>query len=576
MTFRVLKVLALAAVAVVGAGTVAAQEAEPTSGEVVGGLTFVDEVDVTVVNVDVSVRDRDGRPVEGLGVDDFRVFQNGVEMPISHFVELDEEVIRHRVTAVAQQAAAAVPETVEEAPELPEIKPVWVVLFVDHENLKALDRNRVLRRVREFVAANLDEPVQMMVASYQRSLQVKQPFTSDSREVTAALRDMTMVTGGRDSRESARRELLRDIQEAVNRDHGSEVNTQEGARLDMRQRVAAYAAEESNELSLTLGALRQVVAMLSGIEGRKSLIYISSGLPMTPGIGLMHEYAMTFRDQSILSLRGRYDGTRLYHGLVSMANAQEVSLYAIDASGLETLGGYDADAAYARDPTASSIGEKDYQASLRYMADGTGGLAVVNTNDVAGGLERISDDLFNYYSLGYTTNVRGEDRVHRIDVELTGKADYDLRFRRRFVEKSIESRVQDRVFTSLMVEVDDNPMALELAAGESAPGSGSQWLVPVHLSVPLDKLVLVPEGDELVARMVVFLGSRDEDGRSSEVQRQEHELRVPAAELEAARSRRFGLDFRLILDEGRQRLSVGVLDPISRQASYTTAVVTVP
>jgi hypothetical protein len=316
--------------------------------------------------------------------------------------------------------------------------------------------------------------------------------------------------------------------------------------------------------------------MLSGIEGRKSLIYISSGLPMTPGIGLMHEYAMTFRDQSILSLRGRYDGTRLYHALVSMANAQEVSLYAIDASGLETLGGYDADAAYARDPTASSIGEKDYQASLRYMADGTGGLAVVNTNDVAGGLERISDDLFNYYSLGYTTNVRGEDRVHRIDVELTGKADYDLRFRRRFVEKSTESRVQDRVFTSLMVEVDDNPMALELAAGESAPGSGSQWLVPVHLSVPLDKLVLVPEGDELVARMVVFLGSRDEAGRSSEVQRQEHELRVPAAELEAARSRRYGLDVRLILDEGRQRLSVGVLDPISRQASYTTAVVTVP
>ena len=90
--------------------------------------------------------------------------------------------------------------------------------------------------------------------------------------------------------------------------------------------------------------------MLSGIDGRKSIIYVSSGLPMVPGIGLMHDYAMTFHDQSILSLRGRYDQTRLFHELTSLANAQEVSLYSIDATGLNPLEGFEAENAYSRDP----------------------------------------------------------------------------------------------------------------------------------------------------------------------------------------------------------------------------------
>ena len=577
MRARVPQILALlAAVVVLTAVVTTAQEAAPEPAQRVGGLAFAEEVDVTVVNVDVYVRDRDGRPVKGLGVEDFKVFQNGVEMPISHFAELDEEVFRHRVTEAAQDVAVAPPTDVEKAPDELEIKPTWVVLYIDNENIGALDRNRVLRQVREFVTANLSDPVQMMVVSYQRSLKVAQPFTSDPHEVSNALRGMVMLTGGRDSRESTRRDLLRDIKDAVNRDYGTDSNTQEGAKLDMRQRVAAYAADEANELSFTLGALRQAVAMLSGIDGRKSVIYVSSGLPMSPGIGLMHEYAMTFHDQSILSLRGRYDGTRLFHELNSMANAQEVSLYTIDASGLNPLEGYDADSAYSRDPTASSLGAKDYQASLRYMAEGTGGLAVVNTNDVTAGLERISADLFNYYSLGYTVNVLNEDRVHRIEVELTGDRSYELRYRQRFVEKSIESRVQDRVFTSLMVDIDDNPMRLELEAGTPAPGSGTKWLVPIHLSVALDTVVLMTEGDELVGRLILFVGARDETGRSSEVQRQEHEIRLPAAEYETSGRERFGFDFRLILDAGQERISVGALDPISHQASYHSIVVAVP
>ena len=561
--------------AVVAAAVPMAAAEETGSDEIVGGLAFLDEIQVTVVNVDVFVRDGGGKPVSGLTAEDFRILQNGIEMPVSNFAELDAEVIRHRIEQEVYGAPAATETAADEPATELEIRPIWVVLYIDHENIEALDRNRVLRRVREFVTENLDQPVQMMVVSYLRSVEVVQPFTSQSSEVTGALRSMTRITGGREERESAREDLIRTMADAKNRDYGTDRNTQHGAKLDMRQRVAAFAAEEVNNLRLSLGGLRQVIAMLSGIEGRKSIIYVSSGLPMDPGLGLMHDYAMAFGDQSILSLRGRYGGAPLFQELISLANAQEVSLYAIDATGLNPLDGFGADSAYSRDPTASSLGSKNYRSSLVAMADGTGGIAVVNTNDVAAGLKRITNDLFSYYSLGYTISASGEDRVHRIKVELTGDQDFDLRYRRRYIEKSIETKIQDRVFSSLVVDVDDNPMGLELTVDPVLPGAGDQQLVPVHLSIDLRTVALMPFGDELVGQLVVFIGARDDEGRNSEVQRQQHEIRLPRDDYLAAGRERFGIDFRLLLTGGRHRIAVGVLDPITRQASYARRVVRV-
>ena len=558
------------------ASATGAQEVDQGNPKPVGGLAFVDEIQVTVVNVDVFVRDGKGRPVKGLGVDDFSVLQNGVEMPISNFAELDAEVIRHEISERAKEGLFETQEPVDEDPTALEIKPIWVVLYIDNENIEPLDRNRVLRRVREFVTENLEAPVEMMVVSYQRSLKVVQPFSSESREVSGALRGMVKQTGGREESESERQQILHDMADAKNQDHGTKADTQEGAKLKFRQRISAFAAEEANNLRLALGGLRQVVAMLSGIDGRKSIIYVSSGLPMVPGIGLMHDHAMTFHDQSILSLRGRYDQTRLFNELTSLANAQEVSLYAIDATGLNPLDGFEAENTYSRDPTSSSIGSRNYRDSLVYMAEATGGIAVVNTNDVSRGLGQISSDLHNYYSLGYTVNSGNEDRVHRIKVQLTGDRNYDLRYRRRFVEKSYESSIQDRVFTSLVMDIDENPMGLELTAAEAVPGSGTQWLAPIHLSIDLKTIALMPVGDELVGRVVVFVGARDDEGRNSEVQRQEHEISLPKAEYLAAGRERFGIDFRLLMTEGRHRVSVGVMDPITRQASYQRMVVSVP
>lgn len=564
---------------VVAAGTGRAEEPTPTpTPGPAAGAGFHEEVQVTVVNVDVYVRDRDGDPVTGLSRADFAVTQDGVDMDVTNFAVLNRKVFEQRYSAGATAATLPTPTPAATAADLPPIQPIWMVLYIDNENIHPLHRNRVLRQVREFVVENLHPPVQMMVVSYQRSLKVLQPFTEDSRAVNSALREVTTYTGARVERDNTQRDLIDDMMEADPNSHGGASGTgnQTGAMASMYQRVMAFADEQTNDLRFTLDALEQVVAMLSGLEGRKSIVYISSGLPMTPGIGLMHQYATTFHDNSILSRRSRVDRTRDYRSLTSTANGQEVTFYTVDASGLNALEGFSAEDRYGMDPTASSIGSRDLQNSLRYMADATGGLAIVNTNDISGGLTRIRDDLFNYYSIGYRIVASGQDRVHRIQVEVPGHKDYDVRFRQRFVEKSYETKIQDRVFSALMVDIDENPFDLELTAGEPAPASGKRWTVPLHLSFPLDRLTLLPVGKEYLATVTLFVGARNSEGQQSEIQRQEHQIRIPAADIDEARAKRFGIDQQLLLDEGSHRVSIGLMDTVSREASYAQANLTVP
>jgi len=551
-------------------GQPAAAQDEVGAPTPIGGLGFVDEVEVRVVDVDVFVRDSAGRPVTGLDRDDFRLFQDGKDVPISNFAVLSKEVFRS-VFSPAPSDGAAAPAAAVASPI--EIRPIFVVLYLDNENLRPMDRNRVLRRVRSFVTENLEAPVQMMVVSYQRSLDVAQPFTDDSRAVNDALRGMTRMSGGVIERDNARRAIIADLQEAK---EGTGASGRDQGPAAMRQRIYQYADEEANNLSFTLGALRQTIAMLSGIEGRKSLVYVSSGLPMTPGLGLMQEYAAVFDDNSVMANRSILDRSRTFQELAAAANAQQVSLYTIDAEGLNPVGGGDAESAYGRDPVAASSAEKNFKDSLRYLADATGGLAIINTNDVSAGLEKIAADLFDYYSLGYTLKSADRDRVHRLTVEVPGHPKYDLRYRRRFVEKSRETTIQDRVFSSLMVDVDDNPMELELTPGRPEPAAGAHWGVPLHLSFPLERVALLEIGGDYVGRVVLFIGAQDLQGRSSEIQRQEHEVRIPAADYEKALKQRFGIDFKLLLEEGRQRVSVGLMDEITRRASYNRIVVTVP
>lgn len=542
------------------AASVAGTE-EENSIRPIGGLSFADEYELTIVNVVVHVTDKKGNPVTDLGQEDFKVFQDGREKPITNFKLYTKDVY---------EEFAAIPELPSisgEPSKRPRPRPVNMILYIDNDNLHPLDRNRVLRYARDFVRDNLRPPVRMMVVSFQqKSLKVLQPFTSDPGPVLDALRKVRTVSAGIPERESARRDVLdRMHREVENQGRASSF----GARSAQAYNdVLTYADEENFNLMCSIDGLREVVTFLAGAKGRKSVLYISNGLPMIPGFDLINAVSDEFNDPSVLTETQRYDRSSWFKTVVAAANAHEVSFYTVGAGGLEAVGMSANEYRSGRNPVVSTLGADSFIGSLRMMAKGTGGMAIVKTNDFAEGFERIETDLYSYYSLGYRLVQSGIDKVHRTKVTLPGHSDLTLRYRTNWVEKSLETRVQERVLAGLLHDLDENPMGLNVETGVPSPAAGDLSGIPMYLSIRIDTIALLPEGEDFVGRVVLFVAARDADGKRSDTVREEHEVRISADQYERIRAGRFEIDTSLLMTPGVYRVSIGLMDQVTRQASY--------
>jgi VWFA-related protein len=560
-------VVALALPVVAGA----AEEEEQPGLRRIGGLTFVDEITLTIANLVVYVTDKKGRAVTNLTQDDFEVFQDGDLKQITNFKLYTDEVVRSEL-GVTTGLDIPEPTPIPDVTAAGGPQPVHLVLYIDNQNLDPLDRNRVLSQTREFVRTSLHPPAQMMVVAYQRSFEVLQEFTSDPSEVLKAMRVVRTYTGGRTERDSSRRDIVDRIQR-LESERRAGTSRASGQSSEIYNLIDNYARESVNNLQFTLDSLRQIITSLTGLPGQKGVIYVSNGLPMIPGMELFYEASRALDDSTILTKMFEFDRSRIYKQLAATANAQDVTLYTIDASGLSLEGAGSAEYATAADPMISSIGRNNYTDSLRYLADETGGRAIYNTNDIGPRLQLISQDMFTYYSIGYPLQASGQDKVHRVKVKLRDDPafeDYEIRYRSRFVEKSLETRVQDRVVSSLVFEIDENPMGLEVVAGTPAAATAGRWLLPTHLSVPLRNVALLPEGDDFVARIVLFIAARDTNGKKSDLVRQEHEIRVPANLYQDAQNKNFGIDTQLLMESGSYKIAIALLDPLTRQVSYRT------
>jgi VWFA-related protein len=554
-----------------------AEEEEQEGLRHVGGLTFVDEIALTIANLVVYVTDKKGRAITNLTKDDFEIFQDGDPKQISNFKLYTEKVVRSELggtTGLEIPEATPIPDTTTAAGP----QPVHLVLYIDNQNLDPLDRNRVLSQTRDFVRTSLHPPAQMMVVAYQRSFEVLQDFTSDPSEVMKAMRVVRTYTGGRTERDSARSDIVDKMQRLSSERRAGSTGSMGDPSNDREWNeiyhlIDNYAKESVNDLQFTLDSLRQIITSLTGLPGKKGVIYVSNGLPMTPGMELFYEASKGMNDSSILSRMFEFDRSGVYRQLAATANAQDVTLYTIDASGLSLQGMGSAEYATAADPMMSSIGRNNYVDSLRFLADETGGIAIFNTNDIAPRLELVTQDMFTYYSIGYPLQASGQDKVHRVKVKLRDEpafSDYEVRYKPRFVEKSLETRVQDRVVSSLVFEIDENPMGLEVEAGTPAAATADRWLLPTRLSFPLSSVALLPEGDDFVARIVLFIAARDTDGKRSDLVRQMHEVRVPTARYDQAQSKVFSIDTQLLMEAGRYKIAIALLDPLTRQVSYQT------
>jgi VWFA-related protein len=161
----------------------------------------------------------------------------------------------------------------------------------------------------------------------------------------------------------------------------------------------------------TLGALEYVIRGIEPLPGRKSVVFVSEG------------FDLGFRERKTSHVYSAFQR------VMDRANRAGVVVYTIDPRGLQTGGLTAADGSVANPsarPFEPAIGATsvdpppfselmrrenrmrtltDTQESLLYLAEQTGGFAVVNSNDLTAGLMRAIDDTKGYYLIGFDTAI---------------------------------------------------------------------------------------------------------------------------------------------------------------------------
>ena len=531
------------------------EPAEADSGQ---GL-FVETIDVNVVNVEVFVTDRKGNPIRGLTQEDFELLEDGRPVEITNFYAVEDG----RPVEPGQKEKEEAPAVPQVGPlaalDIPEDQRLNLIVFVDHFNIHPLNRNRVIRDLRQFVTQTVRDGDRVMLVSYTRSLKIEQPFTTDPRLVSAAMSRLEKVSGHATLRDSERRDAMDRIEEA--RDSFSALSH---ARL--------YADSVYNDLTFTVRALKQFVETLAGLPGRKMVVHVSDGIPMVAGQELFQYVDSKFQDTAALNEAFSYDGSRMFRELVALANANRVSFYPLDAAGLRTYSSVSASeqGAPGRGPLVDSTLIYNLQDSLHFIANGTGGKAIVNRNRALPALLDMSQDFRLYYSLGFQPAHAGTGRLYDLKVRLKNKSiKARLRHRNSYRDKSVETKMADGTLAALdfKYEANTHGLRLEIGAGKSQE-QGRHYVVPVRVRIPLNKVTLVPVNQNLEGRVRLFIAALDYEGAKSPVQEAPVPISIPSDQFvpEADQTYVYSLD--LLMRKGGHEVAVGMRDDLSAETSF--------
>jgi VWFA-related protein len=530
--------------------------------------TFFSEVlEVRVTNVDVIVTGRDGKPVTGLTREDFELYENGVRKEISNFLEL-----RGGPTATLTEVPATA--TAAPVPSSQDIRRRDITIFVDNSVLHPGRRNQILARLDEFVRKNVRGGDSVSIAVWSPSLKIALEPTSDRAAIDAALEGLKPATTA--SAFAAQRKeqfyqqialLIRAYAEKI-RPPGAPPEKPPWAMGINEAR--SYAMNASHEMKQRLEALKSVIAWRRGVEGRKILVLLTGEIPMNPAEEVFH-YLDGMRDSfenpvgSAVSEASEYRVNSLIDDITSAANSAGVTLYPIDAAGKDS-GMIDRGAdANVHVTSGGTIAQANMMPTLRSIAAETGGVAMTGSDNWKLAFDTISNDLETYYSLGYRSEGARQDRMKNIEVKLKNKR-HNVRTRKAVIEKSIESEMHDAVAANLFRPSATNDMGIKAKAGASTPKDEENVLIPVTVTIPMDKLTLVPEGTDLTARFAIYAAFLRKDGAVSKVAQQPGAVRFPAESLKRRKELTVKMD--VTADTRTNGVSVGVMDELSRATGF--------
>jgi VWFA-related protein len=511
---------------------------------------FSETIDVRVINIDVVVTDKRGNTISNLTADDFVVLENGRPQNITNFYE-----IRSDTAALEVREGTQTPVQIETAPQHLNRK---IIFYIDNLTLTPFNRNRVFDSMKKFVHESMRPGDEAMLVTWNRSMKVRVPFTKDPKTIVQMLDALAgesglglhMITDRRQSQERIR--TARDYVEAL----AIAREFSQAVEHDLRQSVAH---------------LRSLMSTLAGVEGKKLLVMTTEGFPIQPGREMFYfiddvrnEKGWT-QSASVYMEGMTFNSTHVIESLAKAANSNGITLYTLHAGGLMAMGEGSAENMKPVSMAVQQATLTNSTESLSLLADLTGGIAVVGTNNFSGGFEKIRRDLNSYYSIGYRSPTERVDRQRSIEVRPKNR-NHLVRSRRTFVEKSVPTEMTDRVIANLFHTSQANDLGIFITTGTPIQVERDRFKIPLDIHVPLDKLTLVPQGEVHMGSFSVYVGVSNRQGDMSDISNQSTRVRVPLDQINLITGKHFTYSLELLMEPGRNRISVGVVDDLA----YTT------
>lgn len=394
---------------------VSAQKPTPTPDD------DIVKISSNLIQIDVTVTDKKGNIVKDLKPADFEIYENGEKQDITTFSFVSS--IRTQTEAVKN--ADKVPIPIPPSELKPQRIRRTMALIVDDLSLSFESVHRVRQALKKFVDEQMQEGDLVAIIRTGAGIGALQQFTSDKRQLYAAIEKVRWNPQGRGriGAFSPIEPTMLEQKKAM----GDTTVSEEDLEQEKNFLRSMSDFQESVFATGTLGALKYVVKGMSELPGRKSVILFSDGFQIFSK-----------------SETGQQDASRVLdflRELVDLANRSSVIFYAVDARGLQTTSPTPMDNII--DPTGERILQTisdrsselfDTQQGLVFLAKQTGGTAVVNNNDLSGGVRRILDDQ-SYYLIGYQPDADTFDpktrRFNKFSVKVK-REDVRVRFRSGF------------------------------------------------------------------------------------------------------------------------------------------------
>lgn len=417
------------------------------------------KISTSLIQVDVTVTDKNGNVVMDLRPEEFEIYQNGKKQTITNFSFISAE----------KTTGNPNPQTVKPDKNTIPIPPVKLkteqvrrtyALVVDDLGINFGNIVWVKQSLKKFINEQMREGDLVAIIRTGSGIGALQSFTSDKRQLIAAIEKIRWNPQGRGGISTFEPigTTLKQDRDGMMKSDGS-LRTVQGTdeEIDFLKQTEEYRRE--NFSVGTLGALNYIIRGMSNLPGRKSVILFSEGFVLT----------------SNNSPNQTFDTLRY---LADLANRASVVIYTIDPRGLQVpmFEAQDRVEDLFDSRTTTEIESRrnnfsESQASLQYLAYQTGGVPFINQNNIDKGLRQAVNDQGSYYLLGYqpdddTFNPK-KNKYNQLDVKVT-RPGVKVRHRSGFFGftddkiRNIPQTPQQRLINALTSPFDSGEINLNL------------------------------------------------------------------------------------------------------------------